>query len=255
MSDSTTTFLSATKPENFASEDTWGTKLNTDLDLFDAAIQALVEERNYATATGVDTIVVTLDPAPLSLTDGLEVRFKAAGANTVSPTLNPNGLGATAIKYPDGSTLAAGALVSGVIYQATYNSTSSTFIIGAAAAAPATAAETLTGTDLAKFLTAGGFAGNKTLAANGTYAFPGGFRISWYTTSTAITTESSVTATWTTAFANACVFAIAVPLNPAASSGNDGFLQTVSVSTTGAVFRAQDVGGSLSGFMALGIGY
>lgn len=251
MADSTTDFLGATKPEVGASADSWGDKLNADLDNFDAAIQSLVEAGNYAAASGVDTITVGLDPAPSTYVTGLQVRFKAAGANTTSPTLNVNSLGATSIKYADGSSLAAGALVSGVIYTATYNGTD--FIVDATAA-PASVAETLAGTDVAKFLTAAGFAGNSSASANGYIKFPGGITLQWGATSTSITGESDHSVTFATAFSTACYACVCLANNPAGSSGNDGFPQLKSMSTTGATFRMQDVGGTLSGVTYIAVG-
>jgi hypothetical protein len=121
MADSITDFLELVKPEVGASADTWGGKINNDFDAVDAAIKSLVENPNYADASGVDAITVTLDLPPSAYTDGLPIRFKAAGPNTAGPTLNVNGLGVRNIKYPDGSTVPAGALQTGVIYTVEYD--------------------------------------------------------------------------------------------------------------------------------------
>ena len=123
MTDSITPFLELIKPEVGASADTWGGKLNNDFDVVDAAIQSIVEVGNYAAASGADTIVVTLDPAPSAYVEGLRVRFKAAADNTTSPTLNVNALGAKSVKYADGSALAAGGLQAGRIYCVDFNGT------------------------------------------------------------------------------------------------------------------------------------
>src|SRR4051812_20763617 len=123
MTDSITTFLELIKPEVGASADTWGGKLNNDFDAVDAAIQSIIEAGNYASATGADTVVVTLNPAPSSYVDGLRVRFKAAADNTTAPTLNVNALGARSVKFADGSSPAAGALQAGRIYCVDFNGT------------------------------------------------------------------------------------------------------------------------------------
>jgi hypothetical protein len=253
LADSTTPFLGLTNPEIGASADTWGTKENTDRTLVDAAIESIVEKYNYATASGVDTILVTLSPAPLSYVAGLLVRFKTAGANTTGVTLNVNSLGAKTVKYRDGSALAAGALISGVIYTAEYNGTD--FIIQGGGTSAASAAETLTGTDATKYLTPAGLAGNKSLAANGYYEFPGGFTIQAGAVSTSVTGESDLSVTFPVAFSTACMGVMAMANNPAGSSGNDGFPQLKSMSTTGATFRMQDVGGTLAGVTWIAVGY
>jgi hypothetical protein len=257
MADSATPFLALVKPENFASEDTWGTKLNGDFDLVDAAVQALVEARNYAAAGGsADALTLVLDPAPLALVDGLEARFKAAGANTVSPTLNVGGLGAKAIKFADGGSLGAGALAAGVIYSAVFNAGADCWVIGAVGGAAASAAETLAGTDAARFLTAAGFAGNKSLATNGYYRLPGGLTLQWGTDTSNIAGGSTFTATFPVAFGTACVFAIATPRNPAGGLNEDiQGLQWKSASITSASFFCQDGSQNAGGANWFAVGY
>lgn len=68
----------------------------------------------------------------------------------------------------------------------------------------ATSAEILTGTDTARSMTPGDFAGNKSLAASGYYKLPGGLIIQW----DSVSTNGSGTATWTypTAFSSAVYF-------------------------------------------------
>ena len=62
----------------------------------------------------------------------------------------------------------------------------------------ASAATTLAGTDTTQFLTAVGFAGNKSLAGNGYYKFPGGLVIQWGSIS--LGGSSGATFTFPTAF-------------------------------------------------------
>jgi hypothetical protein len=61
----------------------------------------------FAAASGTDTITATFDPTPV-LFDGMEVKVRAAGANTGAATFNPNALGAAALTKQGGTALAAG---------------------------------------------------------------------------------------------------------------------------------------------------
>jgi hypothetical protein len=88
--------------------------------------KADVQNSNYiyaATATGNDTYVVTLTPAPAAYVDGMEINFKADVLNTGACTLNVNGLGAKAIKVNYNADPLDGAILANQINKVTYDGT------------------------------------------------------------------------------------------------------------------------------------
>lgn len=88
-------------------------------------------DMNFALDTGVaDAIVVTLDPTIVSLTNDLIIRVQVAHNNlTPSPTINPNGLGATGIALLGNNTVAVNDMVQNGIAVLIYNENLSNFIL------------------------------------------------------------------------------------------------------------------------------
>lgn len=84
---------------------------------------------------GIDTgtanaYIVTLTPAPASLTNGLVVEFTALNSSTTTtPTINVNGLGAKTIKRPGNLPMVSGDILSNSITYLAYSVADTAFII------------------------------------------------------------------------------------------------------------------------------
>lgn len=87
-----------------------------------SAVPSLYQVFADEDSIGTDTITLSVTPS-LSLTKGLQITFKAGGTNTGATTLNPNGLGATTVTFPDGTALTAGSITTGQMYTVAYDGT------------------------------------------------------------------------------------------------------------------------------------
>ncbi|HFK5702773.1 TPA: phage tail protein [Enterobacter roggenkampii] len=84
----------------------------------------------YAPDTGVaNAYVVNINPGILTLSDGMEVSFKAANANTASSTLNVCALGAFPVLNKFGQTLINGEIASGGHVTVKWSATASSWFI------------------------------------------------------------------------------------------------------------------------------
>lgn len=75
----------------------------------------------YVDSGAADAYVITPSPAYTAYEEGMRVVFRATNANTGASTMNVNSLGAIAIQNADATALSAGEIVSGGIYELTYD--------------------------------------------------------------------------------------------------------------------------------------
>lgn len=142
MADTNTTRYGMVKPEVGASADTWGAKLNTDLDDLDATLGAIT------TAGSANAYTLTTGLSLSAYVDGQTFTVRASFANTGAATMNWDGIGAKNLRKIVGGTLTA--LASGNVaandhLQVSYNSASDVIVIhGAASGVYQTADATLT---------------------------------------------------------------------------------------------------------------
>jgi len=156
MPDSLTAHRSYVKPEDGASMDTWGVKLNNDLDAIDGDIYALLTNGRFGVNTGTaNALAITPAIAITGYVAGYKVAVQVTADNTTAVTLAVSGLAAQAIKTNDGAALIAGVLKAGGIYRFVHDGTD--FLL--AERPSATADDLAAGTDAYRVATPSGMAG------------------------------------------------------------------------------------------------
>lgn len=96
MADTTTSTYSLVKPEVGASADTWGTKINNNLDTIDNLLDGGAQISPDLTDLEIDGTVVTATPAELNYVDGVTSAIQTQ-INTKAPLASPTFTGTVAI--------------------------------------------------------------------------------------------------------------------------------------------------------------
>lgn len=117
MADANTTRYQFVKPEVGASADTWGAKINTDLDDVDALLGAIT------TAGSANAYTLTTGLSLAAYVAGQSFDIKASFSNSGAATIDVDAIGAKSITKNGTTALVTGDIVSGNIYRISYDGT------------------------------------------------------------------------------------------------------------------------------------
>lgn len=163
-----------------------GTQLSKAMANYSTAAQYFQD--SGAVNTYTLSVIGTFRP-PSQLLDGMRIRFFAANTNSGASTVNLAGIGATAVRRPNGDPLSAGDIQAGAEIELTYRSSLTYFILSqnvkqsgnqtifdtkTFASVPGTSADPSVGNDLVRLSYLQSY-----VAANTTSAVPAGHILPW----------------------------------------------------------------------------